>query len=433
MDDTNGADERPDAAVDGMGGAERAGEAGGPTRTTWRERGLVAGRVLAAATRRAWEWTRRAWRSDAAGAVRARSRRTGARVLAIGVSLRRPTIAAVVVAGLAYAAAWAATGPFLHRVSPGFVGVRHSAWGGGVAARDFGPGLHWTLPGLHDWHALDAGTREVEFGTFSPALELRTPEGNVVGVAVSVPYRLMEGAAHRVVAESLRSGHAELVRANVEAVLLTELGRASSEDWLDGETRRGVLAAAGAKVGAELARLHVESDGVLLQALRFPPPYEAKLREIQRGSQQRRLSEASANLKNVQGEVDRGAEENARVVQRRRDELDYELTRLEAERRGEVERFRGESEDDVRVTRLAADRTYAELVEEGRRAVLDAELEARALADRALEGPEGRLYLAVQAARTLRLGDVALDPADPRLPNLLDPEAAAALFLPEED
>lgn len=401
--------------------------------SAWRERGRRARRLAVAGARRGADLAVRAWRSDAAGRGRARVRRVAAGTLSAARWARRPLIVAGVVALLAYGATWAATGPFLHRVDPGFVGVRHSAWGGGVAARDFGPGLHFTLPGLHDWHALDAGTLEVEFGTFSPALELRTPEGNVVGVAVSVPYRLMDGTAHRVVEESLRSGHRELVRANVEAVLLSELGRASSEDWLDGETRREVLAAASDKVSEELARLYVRSDRVLLQALRFPAPYEAKLREIQRGSQQRRLSEASANLKAVQVDVDRGAEENARVVQRRRDEWDYELTVLETDRRREVERFRATGQDEVAATRLAADRAHAELVEEGRRAVLEAELEARSLADRALEGPEGRLYLAVEAARALRLGDVALDPTDPRLPNLLDPEAAAALFLPAED
>ena len=51
----------------------------------------------------------------------------------------------------------------------------------------------------------------------------------------------------------------------------------------------------------------------------------------------------------------------------------------------------------------------------------------------ALEGDEGRLYLAVQAARALQLGEVVIDSRDPRLPNLLDLEGATELFLPLRD
>lgn len=327
---------------------------------------------------------------------------------------------------------WALTGPFVHRIEPGMVGVRHSQWGAGVEPRDFVAGLHWNLPGLHDWQSIDAGTKLAEWGTFSPALELRTPEGNLVGAAVSVPYRLIEGRAHRLVAESLRSSHADLVRANIEAVLLQELGRASSEDWLDAETRREVLDSASLAVRAELERLHVRADRVLLQALRFPPPYETKLLEIQRGTQKKRLSEASANLKQWQLRVDRGAEENLRVVQGLRDERDLELTVLRTESKREIRMFEIDAEATVKAERLAAERRYEERINEGRAARLTAEVEARSLVDAALAGDEGRLYLAVQAARAMQLGEVVIDSRDPRLPNLLDLESATELFLPAD-
>lgn len=361
------------------------------------------------------------------------ARRGGARLLPALLDCRRPLLRAAVLVLVVEGAVWALTGPFVERIPPGLVGVRHSPWGGGVEPHDFEAGLHWNLPGLHEWHAIESGTQFAEFGTFSPALELRTPEGNLVGVAVTVPYRLIAGRAHRLVAESLRSSHADIVRANIEAVLLTELGRASSEDWLDGERRRTILDEAGAAVGTALERLHVQADRVLLQALRFPQPYETKLLEIQRGTQKRRSSEASANLKQYQLIVDRGIEENSRAVQRLRDERDLELTELRAERKREIRLFEIESEAAVRLQRLAADKSFAERLNEGRAARLTAEVEARSLVDAALEGDEGRLYLAVQAARTLQLGEVVIDARDPRLPNLLDLEGATRLFLPDED
>jgi SPFH domain/Band 7 family protein len=407
------------------------------TQPSTRERWMARARVVARLTRAGWAKSvvaaRAVRRSELLARVLRGSRALGDRVWRTMLACRRPVLRVAVLILVVEGAVWALTGPFVQRIPPGMVGVRHSQWGAGVEARDFPAGLHWNLPGLHEWHTIEAGTAFVEFGTFSPALELRTPEGNLVGVAVTVPYRLIEGRAHRLVAESLRSSHADIVRAGVEAVLLTELGRASSEDWLDSVKRREVLEAAGVAVGAELERLHVHADRVLLQALRFPQPYEMKLLEIQRGTQRRRLSEASANLKQFQLIVDRGVEENSRAVQRLRDERDLELTRLRSESKREIRLFEIESEASVRTERLAAERTYAERLNEGRAARLTAEVEARGLVDSALEGDEGRLYLAVQAARALQLGEVVIDSRDPRLPNLLDLESATELFLPAED
>jgi len=407
------------------------------TQPTARERWMARARTMARLTRSGWAKlavaARAVRRSELLARIVRGARGLGVRAWRTLLACRRPVLRIAILILVVEGAVWALTGPFVERIPPGMVGVRHSPWGSGVEARDFPAGLHWNLPGLHEWHTIEAGTNFVEFGTFSPALELRTPEGNLVGVAVTVPYRLIEGRAHRLVAESLRSSHADIVRANVEAVLLTELGRASSEDWLDRTRRREVLDAAGDAVGAALERLHVRADRVLLQALRFPQPYEMKLLEIQRGTQRRRLSEASANLKQFQLIVDRGVEENSRAVQRLRDERDLELTQLRSESKREIRLFEIGAEASVKTERLAAERVYAERLNEGRAARLTAEVEARGLVDSALLGAEGRLYLAVQAARVLQLGEVVIDSGDPRLPNLLDLESATELFLPAED
>lgn len=411
---------------------EPAAESTVTARERWSARWRTTLRISRGIGRALRDVVRRARGSAVCGHALQLVRSGGAWLRRALFACRRPLLRAAVIVLVVEGVVWALTGPFVQRIPPGLVGVRHSQWGAGVEARDFAAGLHWNLPGLHEWHTIEAGTQVAEFGTFSPALELRTPEGNLVGVAVSVPYRLIEGRAHRLVAESLRSSHADIVRANIEAVLLAELGRASSEDWLDGERRRAVLESAGAAVGAALERLHVQADRVLLQALRFPQPYETKLLEIQRGTQKRRLSEASANLKQYQLIVDRGIEENSRAVQRLRDERDLELTELRSERKREIRLFELESEAAVRLQRLAADRSYAERLDEGRAARLLAEVEARSLVDAALAGDEGRLYLAVQAARALQLGEVVIDARDPRLPNLLDLESASELFLPAD-
>ncbi|MCA8980477.1 MAG: hypothetical protein KDC14_10665, partial [Planctomycetes bacterium] len=313
-------------------------------RERWTARLVAAWRFTRSTASAIAKLARRVRASDAYARCVQLARSGSARLRrALGAS-RGPLLRAALLVLFVEGAVWALTGPLVQRIPPGMVGVRHSPWGAGVEPRDFAAGLHWNLPGLHEWHTIDAGTQVVDFGTFTPALELRTPEGNLVGVAVAVPYRLMEGRAHRLVAESLRSSHADMVRANVEAVLLTELGRASSEDWLDDERRREVLDGAGAAVGAALESLYVEADRVLLQGLRFPAPYETKLLEIQRGTQKRRLSEASANLKQYQLIVDRGVEENSRAVQRLRDERDLELTELRNERKREIRLFEIESE-----------------------------------------------------------------------------------------
>jgi len=244
---------------------------------------------------------------------------------------------------------------------------------------------------------------------------------------------LIPGRAHRLVAESLRSGHREIVRATTQAVLLSELGRASSEDWLREDRRSEVLERASRAVAVALEPLHVQSERVLLQALRFPAPYETKLLEIQRGAQSKSLNEASAALKQVQVVVQRGIEENARTVQERRDERDMELTELRVVRKRDVRMFEMEAEALVHASRLSSEEEFERLVDEGRRVWLAAEVEGKSLSDRALAGKEGRLYLAVEAARALQLGEVVIDARDPRLPNLLDLEQAAGLFLPDDE
>ena len=66
------------------------------------------------------------------------------------------------------------------------------------------------------------------------------------------------------------------------------------------------------------------------------------------------------------------------------------------------------------------------------RALSRPEVVSAATLETVLAAVERTGYNINQAARNLRLGEVSLDPADPRLPNLLDLEAATELFLPAD-
>ena len=51
----------------------------------------------------------------------------------------------------------------LQSIPAAHVGVRQARWGGGIAARDFSPGVHASLRPLDVWYTLDARTRVVAF------------------------------------------------------------------------------------------------------------------------------------------------------------------------------------------------------------------------------------------------------------------------------
>ena len=315
----------------------------------------------------------------------------------------------------------------LHAVEPGQVGVRYSKWGDGVTSGDFGPGLHLSVPGVHKWHLLSRGTELMSWRAQQP-LDVRTADGSTVALELSVPYRIQEGAAHRIVARGARAPDPPQGRAHGEPILLDAFGQLVSEDFADTEKRSAVLASAKEQLDAALAEVHLEADRVLVESIAFSESYEEKLVQTQRSLQRGRVLEADEAKAKEEAVIQRRRNEMDRQLQARRIELDLEIEQLEVasklmavETYREVEKYESDLAAD-------ADREYERLVAQGKTLVLTAEKLERRLRGEILSGEGGEDYLALQAARATRLEEVVLNANDPRVPNPLEVGDMLELF-----
>lgn len=403
----------------------------------WRAglRGIARGRELAV----------RGWRSERSQALRSFVRARAVRVKswlkehwplarrALGYGARVALLVGLTVLGVIGFGRSS-----LHTVEPGEIGVRASKWSGeGVAAQDFGPGLHLSLPGVHKWYSLPAGSELLTWrkngkaGTQTP-LDVRTQDGTSITLSLTVPYKVRPESAHRIVSEGHRNTYRAQALAKTEQVLLNEFGRLSTEEFSRSAVRREMLDKALALLNTSLAEIHVEAEEILIDELRFSDAYEKKLVETQRERQRGRVLEARQL-----------EDQEQQTILRRRHEIDQELLTRRIELDREIERIRGDGqalavESAQRVAKLEseiradADREYELLVAQGEAELLKAqELEKRLHAD-ILTGEGGDEYLALQAVRATRLQKVTLNSNDSRVPNPLDVESMVGLFVAED-
>jgi|GEM_PF-352385 len=325
----------------------------------------------------------------------------------------------------------------LHPVRPGEIGVRSSVWSGrGVAPRDFGPGLHLGLPGLQQWYALPAGTELMRWRGPSEEdagnpLDLRTSDGSTISLALTVPYRIRPGSAHRIVAEGHRGTYRQQAVAKTEQVLANELGRLPSEELTRSDLRGELLGSTLVALNQALAEIHVEAEAILIDELRFSEAYERKLVETQRERQRGRVLEARRLEDQEEQTILRRRHEIDRELQARRIELDREVETLRAEGQARAVELKRAADELEGALRADADREYELLVAQGEAARLEAEELERRLHAEVLSGKGGAELLALRAARATRLTEVTLNSDDPRVPNPLDVEAMVELFAGE--
>lgn len=379
-------------------------------------------RALSAAARR----TRTAALAGASGARRvARAARRPLRL-----ATRTLAIAAAIFC-VALGAGWT----FLHRVPPGVVAVRQAQWGGrGVVERDFGPGLHLTVRGRDAWYELPAGSQILRFawkneGGDEDILPAATREGEAAQVAVVVAYRILPGSAWRVVADGLRGDYRLRAVAVCRRVLLEELGALTAAELVDPDRRAAVERSALARLATELAATHLEAIDVRLGTTFFNPTYEKKLFERQLATQDE-LTRASLAARAAEARVNEQlALEITREVQGVQEAFDRELEVLRNAHQVALADLARESERHAREVRSRTDLDVLRLGNESELALASAAALRERLFAQARTADTGRLDVARQAARNLRIGRVVLDPADPGTPNVLDLDVVVDLLM----
>lgn len=415
---------------------EPAPEHGAEARSAprWRRAWDAArGRVVPAA-RSAVSWSaeraRRVVRSPLWGRARSRLAAAVARVLPVAGFGARVALGAIVLAALALGAGWLC----LQRVEPTTIGVRQSRWGGGYEQRDYEVGLHFGLRPLTTWYALDARTHMVAFahrsdGGTEPMLRVRTKDGNVARVAASVPYRIRPNEGHRLVAKGLRTTYPELVEATVKKTLLVELAHLTSDDLCDTGTRSERVRATLPRLNEALAEYHVEAESIELRMVFFPQEYESELQKKQLSRQLVLLADAEKELKDQESAVSQIEMEIEAEVLILHADKKKDIAEIVARHQQEIGPLERQAET-YRTTRAAeAAREHARLEAEGDIALHEAEAERTKLFAAAYGSPGGRLYLAREAARRLRVKEVELDSRDPDVPSMLDLDELVKLLV----
>ncbi|MEM7518332.1 MAG: SPFH domain-containing protein, partial [Planctomycetota bacterium] len=367
-------------------------------------------------------WTarllQRTWRSE----KRRRLTRWSGRALKI--SLAGGVLAALTLAVFHYG---------FDRIPPGVIAVKQSRMGDGVEPRDYGPGLHFSVPGVHLWHMLPDRMHYLSFASQPmeserPLLKVRTKDGNVARVEVTVPFRIREGEGHELVAEGLRTAYRTRVQARIEKVLLSELANLSSDDFADTDLR---LERAGLTLDAMnevLEPLHVRAESVQIHGVYFPSDYEEKLQAKQLLRQEANLEEARRLMNERTAEVERIETEIDLEERNLRAEAAKVTEELRAASRLSVVRIHRSSREEVGALEAKAFADADRARQAGEAAIDRANAERFGQFAAIYETRGGKLYLARQAAESLNIQAVTLDPRAEGTPLLFDPEAVVDLL-----
>lgn len=323
---------------------------------------------------------------------------------------------------------------FTNRVHAGMIGVRQSQWGGsGVLARDFEPGLWPSLRGWHAWHQLDGRTHYLSFGYETdgaehPVIDLRTRDGNVVQVSVMVPYRILPGEAHRLVAEGLKGAYPDMVRATARNLLGQELAELTSSDLADTDLRRARCDTALVRLNELLRPFHVRAETIQIHQVFFRMAYETKLQAKQLTRQNALLSEA-LTLVEEEKRADLIAEEIVAEEKRVRAEMDKQIEQEKADAYRRIAEIKREAQERNVLRRVEADAFFEREVATGKLALDRVEALRDELFQATLATPGGRLFLAREAASKLRIESVVLNSSDPTVPSVLDLDEMVELLL----
>ncbi len=321
-------------------------------------------------------------------------------------------------------------------VLPTEIGVIQEDWGkkAGVVAQDIQPSKRFVIPGVTTLHRLDRRVQFVRFGMTTegnehPSLELRTPDDLEVRVGATVPYRIQEGKAHRLVEDGIRSTYPGLARAAIERVLLDELAALGREEWSNVAAREVVEAKAFAAIAEGLMPFHLEPLGVYLSSTWFPPEFEVEMME-QKLLEQRILTDAMLarrDERNYELLTEREVVEGAEAA--RSAELDFGIERERVRLRQEVEAVEQEAAAYAFDRKTVATNSYEKALTSGRLAVDQAEALRERLLNEALESDGGRVMIAREAAKNLKFKTVKLDANNPDVPSILDLDALIDLLL----
>ena len=345
---------------------------------------------------------------------------------------------AAVATGVALASA-AALRATTQTLLPTEIGVVQKDWGNGagIVPEDLAPSKRFIIPGRATLHRLNRRIHFVRFGMESegndhPSLELRTPDDLEVRIGASISYRIIEGEAHRIVEDGIRSTYQDLARAAVERVLLDALGSLRRVQWSSLEAREAAREAALAEIRQALAPFHLEPLSLHLSSTWFPPEFEVEVME-QKLLEQRILTDAMLARRDERNYERLTEVESIQSAEASRAAaLDLEIEMERADLNAKVRELRSATTEYTFERKTESDNLYEKALTIGRLDVDRAEALREKLLNQALESEGGRVMIAREAASNLKFKSIKLDANNPDVPSVLDLDALIELLLGKE-
>jgi len=307
------------------------------------------------------------------------------------------------------------------KIRPGETGVLNAMWTQGLVHRDFGPGYHWDIGPMHRWERFDTTVQTLNMSTGDKRegpLEVKSSDGATVTLDVTVKYRIKPGRAWHVFQVNGPGDAYKLkVRNEARNVLRTELGGLRTEEFYDPRVRQSRAEQMERALSERLALLDVDLIKILIRDLKFDAAFEARIRDKTLAQQDVELNQAKTETAKERGKTNEIiAQTRAKVVV-----IDQEKEKALAAMRAANDKAIAQLRADARKKELeiksAADLYAAQMRAQGELELRRAEAEGERLRREALAVPGADVYVGLELARSLKLGELAVstqvfDPLD---------------------
>ncbi len=317
---------------------------------------------------------------------------------------------------LAFLVLWFTPKVFLARIEPWEIGVRRSLTGG-ISEEDFHLGYHFSLPLIHSYYRLPRTVQYLNYndnpGAESKSLEIRTSGNNVIFVDVTVPWRIKDDGAWRIIREGFLDTYPAKVQSTATGILRETLAAMKSLDIYQTDKRQEATESILPKLNKALAQYHIVADRVVLRAIRFRPEYEQKLQDKQYYVVQGRLDEALRKESIAVQETQTSEKTIEKEINLKREEWNQKIEELKTKYELEIAAIEAQAVQYDRKKRSEADAFFSKAKAAGDLAEAKAEALGERLKAQALASRAGRTFSAITAAENFSLGDIQLNSNDP--------------------
>lgn len=318
---------------------------------------------------------------------------------------------------VAFLILWMLPKVFLTRIEPWEIGVRRSLTGG-IAEQDFSFGYNFSMPLLHTYYRMPRTLLYLDYNNDEPtaeqgSLEVRTSGNNVIYVDVTIPYRIKDGEAWRIVREGFLDTYKAKVQSTTTGILRETLAAMTNTDIYQTDKRQQTAHGILPKLNAALEQYHVKADRVVIRAIRFRPEYEQKLQDKQYFVVQGRLDEAKRKESVAVQKTETFEKSIEKEVALKREEWNEKIEQLKTQYELEIAAIEAEAVQYDRQKRSEADAAYSEAKADGDLAEAKAEALGEKLKAAALASRAGKTYSAITAAENFKLGKIQLNSNDP--------------------